>query len=91
MIITGLLNVVVALFSFILAPIPDIPAFPPEVSNLLNQIKDYIAMGMQIINAYVYGSVIVTMLTITIAVFVAYEIYVFAMWVIKKIPVLGIE
>lgn len=91
MIITGLISVILDLFGFLLGLFPSIPAFPDSISSMLSQISSYIVMGGQIINAYCYGSIVAAMLTVVLAVWTAYHVYQFIMFVIKKIPMLGIE
>lgn len=91
MIIKALFSLVLSLFSFLLGLFPSIPAFPDEVSQVLATVKEYIVSGMGILNSFMYGQVIVVMLGISVGLFVAYEVYIFIMWVVKKIPLLGIE
>lgn len=91
MIITALLSVVTALISFVLSPLPSIPDFPPAVQSILDSITDYLVQGMGFINAITNGAVLSTIITVSAAIFVLYEAYVFLMWVLRKIPVLGIE
>lgn len=91
MIITALISVILSLFSFLLNLFPSVPSFPDSVSEILSTLKDYMVSGMSIVNAYVYGNVVVTLITVTLAVAVAHNIYVFVMWVLRKIPMLGIE
>lgn len=91
MIISALLTLFFGLLSLLLAPIPSLPSFPPEISSYLDQVSSYISTGASIINAYTYGSVLAVMVSLSLLLFAFYELYIFVMWILKKIPMVGIE
>lgn len=91
MIIKGLLSLIFSLLSLLLTPIPNLPEFPPEVESIISQVSSYISAGMGIINAYTYGNVIGIMITLTLALWAFYELYIFVMWLLKKVPLAGVE
>ena len=91
MIITGLLNVVVSVFTGFVSLLPTIPPFPPEIVSFFSTVQSAIVSGCAILANYCYWNIVVSMLGITITVYLAYHGYQFILFVIKKIPLLGIE
>lgn len=90
MIIEGLLNVLYNVFSALTSGI-SIPSMPDEVANYLTTTLEYIKVGCQILGAYTPLPYLVTLLGIVVAIDLGLKIYHFVMWVIKKIPMLGVS
>lgn len=91
MIIKGLLSVVVSLLTALFSIFPSVPAFPADVTSVLDSVKSYVVSGMGILLSFCYADVVIVMLDISITLFVAYEVYTFVMWVVRKIPMLGVR
>lgn len=90
MIIEGLLNILYNVFSVLTSAI-NIPAMPSTVSASINNLTQYISVGMQILATYFDLSYLITLFKIVIAIEIGLKIYYFVMWVIKKIPMLGVS
>lgn len=90
MIIEGLLNVLYNVFSALTSAI-DIPAMPADVSSYINTFTSYIKTGLQILAVYTPLQYMLTLFGIVIAIELGLKIYHFVMWVIKKIPMLGVS
>lgn len=90
MIIEGLLNVLYNVFSALTSAI-NIPAMPADVSTYLTQFVSYIKVGLQILAVYTPLSYLLTLFGIVVAIELGLKIYHFVMWVIKKIPMLGVS
>ena len=91
MIIETLLNVIISLFSTLLSFV-NIPKIPDEtinsVHNTLNSIIEKCAPLIDLVIPY---NVAKGLLLIVIAIEIAIPVYHFVMWILKKIPMLGIE
>ena len=90
MIIEGLLNVLYNVFSALTSAI-DIPAMPADVSSYISTFTSYIKTGLQILAVYTPLQYMLTLFGIVIAIELGLKIYHFVMWVIKKIPMLGVS
>lgn len=80
--IYGLMNVLLIL---------DIPDIPPEVANYINSFFDYLSAGVGILANYVPLGYLLTLFGIILAVDVGITLYHFIMWVLKKIPMIGVS
>lgn len=81
-------------FGWILSPIINLinfPAVPPELVQIVDQVFVHLKSGMSIINFFCPLSVIKPALVVFLAIFAAYHVYLIVMFVLRKIPFLGIE
>lgn len=90
MIIEMLLDLIFNLFTFLSGPI-SIPDLPAEALNYISQFFDYLEAGAGIFANYSPFGYVMTLFGVVLAVDVGIKLYHFIMWVLKKIPVLGIE
>lgn len=90
MIIEALMQVIFVLFELLTSPI-SIPPMPEQVHNFLNSALVYIEIGVGLISNYIDISYLTTLLGIIIAVDVGLLLYKLVMWIIRKIPMLGIQ
>ena len=90
MIIEAIVNVIYAVFAVLTSPI-NIPSMPDSVREVVATILDYITTGIALLSNYVNMPYLLILFTIVIAVDVGVMIYHFVMWILKKIPMLGIE
>lgn len=90
MILSFILDVIYSLFSFLTTPI-NLPDMPSSVSRAMEQMLGYIEAGVGVLSAYTPYSYLVSLFAIVVAVEVGISIYKFVMWVIKKIPMLGMS
>ena len=88
--IDGLIDLVFGLVSLILSAF-DIPEFPPELMQVVNSLSQYIQMGIAILSNYCHMSYLLALFGIVLAVDVAILGYRFVMWILRKIPMLGIS
>lgn len=89
-----MVNFFLALLDFILSPILsvlDFPAVPAELSALVNQVFSYMKSAMGIINFFVPLSLIAPAIVVFFAVFTIMHSYSLLLWVLKKVPMVGIE
>lgn len=90
MIVSGLLNLIYKLFELLTTPIA-IPQLPNDVGEYLYSAMDYIVSGFDLIATFFPLPYIGVLFGIIIAIDVGVSLYHFVMWVLKKIPMLGIS
>lgn len=90
MIIELLLDMIYGLFSLLTALI-EIPQMPDEATAYITQFFDYLAMGAGILANYTPFGYIMILFGVILAVDVGIKLYHFVMWILKKIPMLGIS
>lgn len=92
MLLEGLISLVVTLIKAILSIFPSLPAFPAEG---LNAINEYISMIITnaggLIGLFVDLNTIKIVLPIVLVLIEFEHIYDFVMWLLRKIPFLGIK
>ncbi len=89
MIIELLLGLIYRLLDILL--IFEIPPLPTEASTYINTLFNHLVSGASILANYTPLSYLLTLFGIIVAVDVGINIYKFVMWIIKKIPFLGVE
>lgn len=90
MIIQALMDLLYGLLDWITAPF-NIPMLPPEVNQILTTLLDYLNVGFGILANYTHLDYLFTLFGIIVAFDVAIFGYKIIMWVLRKIPMLGIE
>lgn len=90
MIVESLMQVVYTIFSLLTVAIR-IPGLPDGMEEFLQWTMYYVGTGAQIFAAYTDFGYLVTLFVVVLAVDAGLLVYKFIMWVLKKIPMLGIE
>ena len=90
MILEGLLSVIQTLLEALLAPI-HIPDLPATVENVISQAMTYLLDGLGIFAAFTHYQFLMALLAIVVIIEAAMLVYKFVLWILKKIPVAGIE
>lgn len=90
MIIQLLLDCIYALF-YALTAVIDIGLTPVEAYSVIFDVKMVLASGISVLSNYVDLSYLFVLFGIVLAVDSGLFIYHFVMWIIKKIPMLGVE
>lgn len=90
MIIKGLLEVLLKAFSALTSAI-NIPQLPEEVHGYIETLLGYIKVGISILANYTHIEFLLVLFGLVLAVDVGIAVYHFVMWVLRKIPMLGIE
>ena len=89
MIIETLLNAVYSLMSLLL--VIEIPDLPSQVYDFIDQAFSYITSGAGIVANYTPFDYLMTLFFVLIAIDAGIMVYHFVMWIIKKIPMLGVK
>lgn len=90
MIINALMIVLLGVFSA-LTMVIKIPSMADGVKEVLAIALDYITSGVAIVANYTNFSYLLSLFTIVMIADAGIMVYKFVMWVLRKIPVLGIE
>lgn len=90
MIIEAILTVIYNVFRLLTAPI-NIPSMPSGVQSVMADFLEWVQVGLQIVATYTHEGYLLTLFGIVVAVDVGIMLYKFVMWVLKKIPMLGIS
>ena len=90
MIIETLLDVLYTIFDFLTTPI-NIPALPTDVFGYFDTAMSYLQSGYKLLNNWLPITYFVVLYGIILAVDGGIKVYHFVMWVLKKIPMLGIQ
>ena len=90
MIIKLLMDLLYSVFSVLTLPIK-IPGMPDSVREFVAVSIDYISTGISLLGNFVDIGFLLILFGIIIAVDVGILLYKLVMWVLKKIPMLGIE
>lgn len=70
---------------------PSVPEIPANVDSMINQMLGYIATGFGIVSQFCMWDIVKALALISAALFVFYRGYLFVLWILKKIPMVGIE
>lgn len=89
MIIEGLLTVLKNILSTLL--VFEIPKMPAEVQGYIDNFFGYLEMGAGILANYTPLDYLLTLFGIILAIDAAILVYHFVMWIIRKIPMLGMS
>lgn len=90
MVIEALMNLLLKLFSVLTSAI-NIPALPEQVNTFMAEALGYIRTGVQLLGCFTNIEYLLILFGLIIAIDVGIAVYHFVMWVLKKIPMLGIS
>lgn len=91
--VTEIIKLVTGFLSWILSPILDVlnfPAVPAELQSIIDQLFGYMADGMGILNFFCPLSMIRPALAVLVAVWAVDHGYHIVMWVLRKLPFVGV-
>lgn len=92
MIVKALLDIIYALLNTLL--VFRLPDLPESVISIANSATQYFVTGVGMLRCFIGNTamlLLAVMFELVIAMNAAYMLYSFVMWVIKKIPMLGVE
>lgn len=90
MILEALMGLMYGLLDWLTAPF-NIPLLPQEISVVLQTVLDYLQVGFGILANYTHLDYLFVLYGIVLAFDGGLLAYKFVMWVLRKIPVLGIK
>lgn len=90
MIIEALMQVVYLIFAALTSVI-SIPALPEGVTSFMSEFLLYLQMGLGLLANYCDLGYLLTLFGVVVAVDVGIMLYKFVMWIIRKIPMLGLS
>lgn len=90
MIIEALMQVVYRLFAILTSNI-NIPPLPEGISDIMSEVLGYLETGMALLANYTDLGYLLVLFGVIIAVDVGVLLYKLVMWIIRKIPMVGIS
>lgn len=90
MIIKGLLELIFSLLQIIFSPI-NIAPLPPDIEKILDKFIDWIISGYSILDIFVDMRVVKYLIPIVIVVANLDKVWSFIMFILRKIPFIGVE
>lgn len=69
----------------------DFPVVPAELTTLINKLFEYMQVGTGILNFFVPFDVIRPAIDVFLAVWAVEHAYTLVLWVLRKVPLLGIK
>ena len=92
MIVQLLLKLVYNFLSLLL--VFDLPSMPDDVYTYISDALSYVSSGIDLLSGFIGSSAVIylgALLSIVVLIESAWLVYRFIMWVLRKIPILGIE
>lgn len=89
-----ILDMIMSLFNFVadlFMGLLSFPIFPPELADILAVVFQWMNAGLGILNFFCPLDAIAPAVAFFIAVYTIQKVYHFVMWILVKIPVLGIS
>ncbi len=90
MIVNALIDMLYGLIDWLTSGL-NIPALPEEVIQVAASVTQYLVMGLKFIANYTHLDYLLVLFGVVAAVDAGMLVYKFVMWVLRKIPMLGIE
>ena len=94
MIIKKLLDLLLSFLTMLLSGVGNIPALPEQILTIFQTVINYMVSGIDLLGLFI-GPTALTFIGVCLDVIIAmnlfYFVYSSVMWVIKKIPFLGIK
>lgn len=90
MIISALLNVVKGLINVLFGWV-QLPAVPEEVTSVVDTVFTYMEQGLGILWIFVPQQLVLVLLPLVIVVHNFDHLYKLGMWILRKIPMVGIN
>lgn len=81
----------IALLTVVFVAMPDLPATPDTLIAIQNGFNDILLMAIQFVRYFLSPQLTFVMLVVVAAVFASEPAYHGIMWILRKIPVLGIK
>lgn len=92
MIIEGILELVRFVFiDLLLAPFEFLPTFPADIIDAINSYFDFLFSNCSLLGFFLPIGYVSICLGTAFLILQMDKLYLFTMWILKKIPILGIE
>lgn len=90
MIIVSIINLLLTMTFAVFGLLPVIPSLE-GLTGSIDIVFDFIVEGISLMGIFIRPFTVVTILPLLAAVIAFFEIYDITLWILKKIPVLGIQ
>lgn len=86
LILTAVYGLLIALFFGI-----KLPGFPDGFLDIMASAQGYLITGIRVLGTYVDLSYLLILFAAFLSIYVFYDLYLLVMWILRKIPLLGIK
>lgn len=89
-----MIKLVLAVADFVMAPfitLFDFPIVPEFMNEIVLTVRLYIIQGLDILNVFLPISTVEVCVNVFLAVYIVHHAYTLVLWIIRKIPMLGIS
>lgn len=87
-------KIIMSFLGWVLSPLIDVlnlPVVPAELSEVVSTVLDYVHNAVGLLNLFVPMSVVQPALAVVVAVYVVHHGYTLLVWVLRKIPFVGVD
>lgn len=91
MIIVAIIALSGIVFVYLMRTFAGLPLIPLEWMSYINELVPYVVRGVKFINGFMYAGVVIPLALVCLALHSWYVIYKIILWILKKIPMLGIS
>mgnify|MGYP004705263479 FL=1 len=90
MVVEAIINALSGLFLALLSVI-DIPDMPESIQSAVATVTQYLGAGYGVLSNFVDMSIVGPLLLAVVVIDAAYHVYLFVMWILRKLPFLGMS
>ncbi len=91
MVLEAILRVVLSLLKIIFTPLPALPSLPSSFQNAIDTFFNFIFNAANLVDLFVRIDTLKLIGSLVIGALLFEQIYIFAMFILKKIPMLNIK
>lgn len=91
MIILAIIALSAIVFVYLMRVLADLPVIPLGFLTYIEQVMPFIASGIKFVNTFTYAGVVIPLALVMVALHTFWVGYRVVMWIIKKIPMLGVD
>lgn len=91
MILEGILGLVLTILKIIFTPLPALPQLPETFNNSINTFFNFLFNGANLLDLFVRIDTLKVIGGLVILAITFEQVYIFAMFILKKIPMLNIK
>jgi len=90
-IFTAILTVLLAIVMGVFGILPDVPPIPTAIADASQDVIDFVGQGTSLLAVIFTPALLSAAVVVILAMFFFSKVYHVTMWVLKKIPLLGIK
>lgn len=91
MVLEAILTIVLSILKIIFTPLPSLPSLPSSFQNAIDTFFNFIFNGANLLDLFVRIDTLKVIGGLVIGALLFEQVYIFAMFILKKIPMLNIK